>query len=336
MISSSSSPPDRRAFTLIELLVVIAIIAVLIGLLLPAVQKVRESANRMQCQNNLKQMGLAIHNFSGAYGYLPSSGEGTNLVEAPYGPSQFDPFSFFTVILPFVEQQNVYNLMTVTAYYEATPNNIAASQTAIKVYLCPSQALRPSTGRDSKGFGYTDYGPTMYTDVDPVTGLRKQQLRVNGALTWVGPNAPPGRLGSATLAQITDGTSNTLAIAEDPRTEPEVSPFLDPTGGGSNGRRAFWRWAEPDSGYGISGDPNGTRIAINNNASPINGGNGPANCNWIVVNNCGPNEEIFSFHSGGAQAVFCDGHVGFLNQSIDARVVRMLVTPNGGETLPDF
>ncbi len=319
---------------------VIAIIAILIGLLLPAVQKVREAANRSQCANNLKQIGLAIHNFNSTYGTLPSGGEGTDFSNFPQGPSQFDNFSFFTVILPFVEQQNVYNLMTVNAYYESTPNNIAAAQSVVKVYLCPSNALRPSTGRDNEGFGYTDYGPTVYTDIDPTTGLKNPATRVNGALHWVGRNAPSGQLGGSTIASITDGTSTTIAVAEDSgRVEPQVSAYLDPTGGGNHGYRAFWRWAEPDSGFGVSGPPanaSGTGTAVNNNAYPINSGNGPLGCNWITTSNCGPNDEIFSFHTNGAQVVFCDGHVEFLQGGMDSRICRFLVTAGGGEPIPSY
>jgi prepilin-type N-terminal cleavage/methylation domain-containing protein/prepilin-type processing-associated H-X9-DG protein len=329
-----------KGFTLIELLVVIAIIAILIGLLLPAVQKVREAAARSQCSNNLKQIGLAIHNFEGTYGSLPSGGEGTDFANFPTGPSQFDNFSFFTVILPFIEQQNVYNQMTVTAYYESTPNNIAAAKSVIKTFLCPSNALRPSSGQDSQGFGYTDYGPTVYTDIDPTTGLRNQATRANGALHWVGQNAPAGKLGGSTIGEITDGTSNTIAVAEDcGRVEPQVSPYPDPAGMGNKGYRAFWRWAEPDTGFGVSGPPPtgpGTGTAVNNNASPVNGGNGPSGCNWITTNNCGPNDEIFSFHTAGALVVFCDGHVALLRAGLDSRICRMLVTSNGGETLPDY
>jgi prepilin-type N-terminal cleavage/methylation domain-containing protein/prepilin-type processing-associated H-X9-DG protein len=358
--------PIRRGFTLIELLVVIAIIAILVSLLLPAVQKVREAAQRTQCTNNLKQMGLAMLNFESGFKKLPSGGEGTDFTNFPQGPSQFDNFSFFTVILPFVEQKNVYDQINVNLYYEDPgqpvftgpgPGNGQAGgafKVAIPTYLCPSNPFRPDNGLDNEGYGYTDYGPTCYTDIDPTTGLRNKATRVNGVLHAVLGTAPPGTLGATKISEISDGTSTTLAIAEDAgRVEPMVSPYTDPMHAtnalagnqntilpGAYGQRCFWRWGEPDSAYGVSGPPpsgqlpTGLNTAVNNNPAPVNMDQGPANCPWMTVNNCGPNDEMFGFHPGGVLAVWCDGHVSMLAQGLDARVCRSLVTYNGGETLP--
>ena len=329
----------RRGFTLIELLVVIAIIAILIGLLVPAVQKVREAAARTQCANNLKQMGLALHNYADARKMLPTGGEGTDFTNAPQGPSIFDKHSTFTVILPYIEQGPVYNLMNLNYYYNdpAWPGNQVAAKTMIPLYVCPSNGWStPGNGVDSQGYGLTDYGATCYTDIDPVTGKRNKATRANGAL-HVQPGVP---LAGTKFAAITDGTSNTIAIAEDVgRDERYVAAYFDPVDGKL---RRFWRWAEPDCAYGVSGYidpyPTGAKYnagtAINNTPSPMGGS--AATCLWAPANNCGNNDEIFSFHTGGAQAVFCDGHVQFLSQTIDIRVVRALVTPTGGEVLPDF
>jgi prepilin-type N-terminal cleavage/methylation domain-containing protein/prepilin-type processing-associated H-X9-DG protein len=330
----------RAGFTLIELLVVIAIIAILIGLLVPAVQKVREAAARAQCMNNLKQMGLACHNYNDALKKLPTGGEGTDFANAPKGPSVFDMHSTFTVILPYIEQGNIFNRMNLNFYYnDATnaPGNVAAAQNVIPIYICPSS--NASSPQDSQGFGRTDYGPTVYTDIDPATGLRNKATRANGAL-HITPGKP---LAGTKILSITDGTSNTIMIAEDVgRDETYVAAYTDPYDGQL---RRFWRWAEPDCGYGVSGfqkpyDPTGAAFppgynsgrAINNTPAPIGGSS--STCLWAPENNCGNNDEIFSFHGGGALAVFCDGHVAFMQESMDPRVVRALVTPTGGETVP--
>jgi prepilin-type N-terminal cleavage/methylation domain-containing protein len=139
-------PLRRTAFTLIELLVVIAIIAVLIGLLLPAVQKVREAAARAKCQNNLKQIGLACHGFAGANGYLPPGvlGDGINILT---NPADSGPYvGCLAFILPYVEQQAVYSQLQVNwnprqvrgPLWLSNPANVAAARTRIPIYMCPS------------------------------------------------------------------------------------------------------------------------------------------------------------------------------------------------------
>lgn len=301
--------PGRKAFTLIELLVVIAIIAVLVGLLVPAVQKVREAANRAKCANQLRQLGLGLHNYESVNGYLPSSGQGTNYGTSP--PSvAFELHSTFTLLLAYLEQENVARRFDMNVAYNATTANRAAAQNPIPWLNCPSNPLRPQP-TDSQGFGCTDYGPVYYVDVDPVTGNRDKLARADGGLI----------LGKQSVASITDGTSNTIAMAEAVgRNASMTMPYPDPLGG----LRQIHRWAEPDCAFGIS-------KGINNNPTPFGG---PVSCPW-GTNNCGPNEEIFSFHSGGAHVVFCDGHIGFLKESMDPRTLRKLVTRSGGEIVTE-
>jgi prepilin-type N-terminal cleavage/methylation domain-containing protein len=314
--TGSTRPQAGRptGFTLIELLMVIAIIAVLIALLLPAVQQAREAARRTQCKNNLKQIGLAIHNYESTHSRLPSCGEGTNFSTSP--PSTwFGLHSLFSQVLPFVDQANTYQQFNFGAAYNAIPQNIAAAKQSISMFVCPSEAWR-SSSTDKSGFGVTDYAASFYVDIDPATGLRNAMLRVDGVITrdW------------NRFAVVTDGLSNTTFVVEDTGRDERIQPgniYVDPVDGQP---RRDWRWAEPDaSSIGIS-------KVINNNKFPAGG---PSSCPW-TVNNCGLFEEIFSFHVAGAHVLMGDGSVRFLSENLDYRTLRALVTPSGAEVVGEF
>lgn len=303
--------PWSRGFTLIELLVVIAIIAILIALLLPAVQQAREAARRTQCKNNLKQIGLAIHNYESTHARLPSSGQGLSF-SAP-STQYFDKHSTFAHILPFIEQANMYSRYDFRFAYNETAGNQAVAQMVIPGYLCPSASLRVGDA-DKMGYGGIDYGATLHTNINPTTGVPEAASLAAGALQW----------DYSKLSSISDGTSNTIAIGEDVgRHDGMKSLYDDPYSPGN--KRAHWRWADPDNAFGVSYTPN-------LHASPRGG---PAHCPWIEMN-CGPNDELFSFHTGGCHVLLMDGTVRFLSDSIDFRVLRNLVTRDGGEIVGDF
>jgi prepilin-type N-terminal cleavage/methylation domain-containing protein/prepilin-type processing-associated H-X9-DG protein len=233
----------RRGFTLVELLVVIAIIAVLLGLLLPAVQKVREAAARSSCQNNLKQIGLALHTYESANGQFPTSGEGPNLSNQF---SAFDTVSTYVQLLPYIEQDNVYRQMNENYRYNDSrwPGNQVGAKAPLKLLLCPSN---PMYRDDPQGYGECDYMPIAYTDIVPLgdplgsgkqpgtrdtegPGVRK--YRTAGFLTLhyevatengpstLDPNANSmrtmyNRRSPRRAAEVADGLSNTMAVIED-------------------------------------------------------------------------------------------------------------------------
>ncbi len=202
----------RRGFTLIELLVVIAIIAVLVALLLPAIQKAREAASRMQCQNNLKQIGIALHAYNEANKFFPSSGE----VLASNGQeTAFVLHSVYTHLLPFLEQGELYNQLNINLAYNDTTNgqNTLPFQTPISTFLCPTNPLRPKSGVDAAGYGYVDYLTISYTNLRddatnnlPTAGLsgNKSDLETsldaanNGVPAFV-DNSQPGASGTGVV-----------------------------------------------------------------------------------------------------------------------------------------
>ena len=362
------STTSRRGFTLIELLVVIAIIAVLIALLLPAVQAAREAARRSQCVNNLKQIGLSMHNYESSNGCFPPGGESTDFTTSPPQSAFVDgDWSSLARLLPYMEGSNVYaSLNYNVGYWEASGANFTGSASVVNVFICPS-AARTNSQRDSadpfdkmsqargSGYGYGDYGPTVYTDISPVgcttcngaapaTPYRDKTTRANGLL----------KAGQTRISEVTDGLSNTIAFGEDAgRDETFISPYTEYASGGgkaftsptwctantgdcrglgpnsASAPRAFWRWAEPDAGYGVSGVPNNPFRPMKE-TSPYQPFPGAL---MTGGNNAGANDELFSFHPGGVNCLFGDGSVRFVKNTVNYVVLRGIVTAMGGEVI---
>ena len=317
----------RVGFTLIELLVVIAIIAILIGLLLPAVQKVREAAARMKCSNNLKQMGIAIHAYNDANGYVPPSGDNW----------QNDTGSWLVQTLPFMEQQNLYRAFNpkTQPYFWTTGvgpgpdihNNWAgAGRPPSKVsYLrCPSDGYENQGASDGQG-SLTNYVGSMGPQcaIGPC-GFDPHQQYCNGnAFGWGYATSPdhgndtnPGgirgmfnRLGAKiTFAAVTDGLSNTIAVGE---SLPETHDHL--TWG-------YW-W-----NYNNGAAHCTTIIPINYRmAKPLNTSCSNQTSNWNI------SWGFKSNHTGGANFVMGDGSVRFINQSIDHGTYQKLGCRDDGQ-----
>ncbi len=355
-------PPLRRSgFTLIELLVVIAIIGVLVAILLPAVQQAREAARRSQCQNNIKQIGLALHNYEGTYATFPfGTRGGTYWSQA----NVKDGTNWRTMVLPYLDQAGVYNQLDFTASFGAgvTPanafcqlnglpsSNIVLSRLVVAAFRCPSSALEmfPSnyynnsaalqTQNDTANSGFNNQGKAMGIQYVGIQGAARTFDWIAGGddgRTWDcghGWSCIQGMLtvnASQRIGNCKDGTSNTIIVAEQ-------SGLSGTANGGQGSDRTsnyYGGWAgarqiaAPAAGCSDNWQTGTTCVRWAPNSKIEHAGNGAPYRN---------NTNINSFHSGGASALLTDGSVRFISDTIDFQSLKKLCIRDDNQPLSDY
>jgi prepilin-type N-terminal cleavage/methylation domain-containing protein/prepilin-type processing-associated H-X9-DG protein len=300
----------RGALTLIELLVVIAIIAVLLALLVPAVQKVREAANRLSCSNNLKQIGLALHNFESANRKFPPGAVMGPFPEA--GVTTKTQHGVFPFLLPYVERQQLHDQYCLDLSYNAFGNQptVAAH---LRILQCPSaepdrmvtEVEFPGTWSDGRKGACSDYNGIRGMDdalARPPFGLIDPVGNYEGVLTQ-------NRM--VRVVEITDGTSNTILVAE------------------AAGRPKLWRAGRSVLDEYADGSAWAAPGLLHGEGSTYDGATQPGPC----AINCTNKREVYSFHPTGANVLMADGSVRFLKAGIDIRVFARLVTRAGDEVV---
>ncbi|HWL10732.1 MAG TPA: DUF1559 domain-containing protein [Planctomicrobium sp.] len=350
-------------FTLIELLVVIAIIAILVALLLPAVQQAREAARRSQCKNNLKQVGLALHNYHDTHSCFPPGSVSTR-ESATCG----DAGSSFTrmrkvpnwraQIWPGIDQSALYNRMdwssdcrmfsaySGNASVTSNQNYSILSQLVISVYVCPSSPFKPCANL-SQGFvgatnGTGQHQTPMYVGIAGASNISTAEFPTG---TTVGVVAgTDGRIWTSNgillwdrvirLRDVTDGASNTMIVAEQ---SGQVGTYDMRSGyrGGYSGNHLTFGLTPPSSAVNYAGVPQTGLTTIRYRINSPNFEN-ITDVNLGAYSILGPNTILNSFHTGGIQALLADGSVRFINENIEMDHLRRLGSRNDGQVLGEF
>lgn len=354
--------PFRRAFTLIELLVVMAILAVLMALLLPAVQQAREAARRTQCRNNLKQLGLALHNYAdvatafppGRIVYLSPTDDLTASANGNASTGNGNCFSAFAQLLPQLDQSVMYNQINFNTGPDTAPNNnIADIQPA--VFVCPSDSGVSALAQGTGFVGVTNYVMNTGTTF-PVSPRNPSGVSVTGVFF---------ENSKVRIGDVSDGTSQTVCLSEQ-----ILSTVTDPTN-----NAGIWNGATPSTGFVLTTGNNnansgpellnypgdcqsgnklqltrGNRLLYgapghtmynhirgpNNQQIDCRGGlpHSPRNIYWW--SRLSHNVAAHSKHVGGVHSLFADGHVQFISENIDRTTWQSLGSRNGGEVVVDF
>jgi len=335
-------PVPRQGFTLIELLVVMAIISILIGLLLPAVQKVREAANRMKCSNNMKQIGLAIHNYENSFGKAPAWGFDFVPPPSPANPYGSDQgHSALTQVLAYIEQGALAETMRIDRSVIDPLNmpspygsNNPGGKVEIKIFVCPSA---PSDRARDYGpyfasvglalgpleLGVTDYGPTkgIHDTLANCAGLPTSHG--NSGMLGTTPDAN-GKNSKKTVkfSDVGDGLSNTICFGE---IAGRQNVYYKGRSNGSLTLNAAW--ADYNTARTIRGYNPGL-------AAPLPAGTTEpsAGCSSINVSNV---NGLYSFHIGGVNILWGDGSVRFLRATAEPFILAAMITRNGKEAYTD-
>ncbi len=338
----------RRGFTLVELLVVIAIIGVLVGLLLPAVQAAREAARRMSCGNNIKQLGLALHNYHDTYQKFPAGTERIN----GWG------FSYNYRILPYIEQENLFDQIHSYGSHpgwlggggvDSVHNRGVINGTTIEAFICPSSPLEPN--RDIGGGSVTTLPSyigiagaidedKIDANVPPAVGASgdtdgfQEQRQRPGANCCGGGNPQNGMMSAGgtfpvneylKFANLTDGTSNVMVLGECGDWMKNGGINVDPRGVhgwpmGTDGGGRITNW----------NGPNSRQFNVTSVRYPIN----TSNYNLPGIGtNFGPNSVLLSAHPGGIQALYGDGSVHFIAETIQMPLLKRLCTRDDGQVV---